>query len=114
MKYFIPLSLILLASCSTPSLNQEAGQVLLVQAEQANNSCQNLGPVVGKGEGVFGGAWISDQNLLKYAVNDIRNNGANMDVTHVVIGSPQMGQTTTKNGGTTSTATYAGIAYKCS
>jgi hypothetical protein len=115
MKYLLPLSLLILASCSTPAL-KEGGQVVeLVRAEPSSASCVNLGPVVGKGGGMFGGAWISDQKLLAYAANDLRNNGANLGATHIVIGSPQMGQTSSRGGGgTTSTATYSGIAYKCS
>ncbi|MBW1809800.1 MAG: DUF4156 domain-containing protein [Deltaproteobacteria bacterium] len=75
--------------------------------------CKNLGPVFGKGGGVFGGAWIPDEELMEYASNDMRNKAAAKGATHLVFSSHQMGHSGGRYGGTTSTSTISGVAYKC-
>ena len=101
-----------LSSCSTADITMEGSRVEMVH-EKPGGSCENLGPVFGKGGGSFGGGWISDESLMEYASNDVRNNAAKKGATHVVVNSHQMGNSSGQYGGTTSTATYSGIAYKC-
>jgi hypothetical protein len=111
LKLLLPL--LILAGCSTAQITETGTNVKLVEKAPENKSCNNLGPVFGKGGGAFGGAWISDQKLMEYASNDLRNKASQKGATHVVISSHQMGQTNSKYGGSTSTATYSGIAYQC-
>lgn len=85
----------------------------MVQSIEAEN-CENLGPVFGKGGGVFGGTWVSDEKLMEYAANALRNNAAEKGASHVVFTGHEMGHTASAKGGSTSTATFTGIAYLCS
>jgi hypothetical protein len=116
MNKSVTLSLCLVAviaaACSTAELSQNGGKVEVVNALD-RKGCTNLGPVAGKGGGSFGGAYISDEKLIEYATNDIRNNAAERGANVLVMGTHQMGNTSGQYGGTTSTATISGIAYKC-
>lgn len=100
------------AGCSTAQLSATGANVEVV-TQLDRKDCTNIGPLMGKGGGSFGGAWISDEKLVEYATNDIRNNAADKGATHLVMTTHQMGQTSGQFGGTTSTATISGIAYKC-
>ena len=106
------VGLLLASGCATAALSQQGMQVQMIQ-ELEREDCANLGPVFGKGGGSFGGAWISDENLMEYAANDLRNKAAQKGATHVVFSSHQMGHTSGKSGGATSTATFTGVAYRC-
>ncbi|MCO5143279.1 MAG: DUF4156 domain-containing protein [Oligoflexia bacterium] len=98
--------------CSTAELSSKGSSVEIV-SEISKQNCKNIGPVFGKGGGSFGGAWISDEKLMEYAYNDLRNKAAEKGATHVVSQGHQMGQTTGQYGGSTSTATISGVAYRC-
>ena len=106
---FICLVSVVLSGCSTAELGSGGSRVIMAQANDVT-ACKNIGPVLGQGGGSFGGAFISNTNLMKHALNDLRNKAAEIGATHVVVGGPQLGG----NGGTTSTATVMGIAYLCS
>ena len=108
----LALVVVLQTGCSTAKLSAGGGSVEMVQ-HMDRKDCTNLGPVFGKGGGSFGGAWISDEKLMEYATNDLRNKAAEKGATHVVFSTHQMGQTNGQYGGSTSTATLTGIAYKC-
>lgn len=114
MKLFIQSFSILLfiTGCSTAELN-DSGKNVEVVYEKPNKKCKNLGPVFGKGGGSFGGGWISDEKLMEFAINDIRNKAAAKGASHVVVKNHQMGNTSGKYGGTTSTATFSGLALRC-
>lgn len=99
-------------SCSTAELDNE-GQSVEVVYEKPAGKCRNLGPVFGKGGGQFGGGWISDEKLMEFASNDIRNKAAKKGATHVMIKNHQMGSTGGQYGSTTSTATFSGVALRC-
>lgn len=101
-----------LSGCSTAALSTWGGAVEVVSAIDRKD-CKNLGPIMGKGGGAFGGAWISDEHLVEYATNDLRNKAAAKGATHVVMSTHQMGQASGQYGGATSTATISGIAYQC-
>jgi Domain of unknown function (DUF4156) len=100
------------AGCATAALSQRGSMVEMTDSVD-KSSCQNLGPVFGKGGGSFGGTWISDEDLMEYAANDLRNKAAEKGATHVVFTGHEMGNTSGKDGGTTSTATIMGVAYRC-
>lgn len=113
MKRLVVLALLFLVGCSTAKLSEQGANVEVVN-EKPGKNCKNLGPVFGKGGGQFGGGWISDEKLMEYASNDLRNKAAAKGATHVLMKDHQMGNTSGRYGGTTSTATFSGIAYKCS
>lgn len=106
------LTLLTQMGCSTAQLTPAGANIEIVNQLEKKN-CKNLGPVYGKGGGSFGGAWISDEKLMEYSSNALRNSAAEKGATHVVTQTHQMGGTMGQYGGTTSTATQSGVAYKC-
>ena len=99
----------LLAGCSTPALSPAAARVV-VSRNPPPASCSAVGYLVGEGGGTFGGKWISNQDLIDYAMNDLRNKASEKGANYVQSDPPQLG-----NGhGTTTTATITGTAYRCS
>lgn len=114
LKYFIILTPFFnfIQGCSTASLSNEGSSVEVIMSLDRKD-CKNLGPVFGKGGGSFGGTWISDEKLMEYASNDLRNKAASKGATHVVIHNHQVGMTSGRDGGSTSTVTQQGIAYQC-
>jgi hypothetical protein len=96
------------AACATPSLSQGGAHVVPITAPPGPE-CQNLGVVIGKGGGTFGGGWISNDQLSEYAMNDALSKAAAKGATHLQISPPQLGG----GNGTTTTATEMGIAFKC-
>ncbi len=105
-------AVVLLQACSTPELSKQAANVEVV-TQMDRKDCTNLGPVFGKGGGSFGGSMISDEKLMEYASNDLRNHAAAKGANMVVAGPHQMAQSGGKGGGQTSTSTVTGVAYKC-
>jgi hypothetical protein len=94
--------------CSTAALSSTGSKVVVAQPDDVK-SCKSLGQVIGQGGGTFGGAYISNADLMQYAMNDARNKAADLGASHLVAGQPQLGG----GAGTTSTATVMGTAYKC-
>ncbi len=113
MKILTMLGLLFFVSCSTAELSGGGANVEYVM-DKPEGDCKNLGPVFGKGGGVFGGAYIADEKLMEYAMNDLRNKAAAKGATHVLSKGHQMGGSGGQYGGSTSTSTIQGIAYKCS
>jgi|GEM_PF-356256 len=110
--------LALLAGCKTAELSQPGRSVLLglsppVDMGYEKSQCQPLGVVIGKGGGSFGGAWISNEQLTEYAMNDLRNQAAKMGANVVHYSTPQMGTSGGQNGSNVSTANITGTAYRC-
>jgi hypothetical protein len=70
--------------------------------------CDTLGTLTGKGGGA-GGGYVSNESLIEYAVNDLRNQAAALGATHVVYSIPAMGGTE----GTTTSAMVMGEALQC-
>lgn len=71
--------------------------------------CVSLKYLVGKGGGTFGGAYVANEDLVEYAMNDLRNEAAQLGANYVQHDPPQMGH----GGGTTTTVTISGTAYRC-
>lgn len=73
-------------------------------------TCRNLGEVYGKGGG-FGGGFVSNEELAKYAIIDARNQAAERGANFLQYDTPAFGQ----NGSDTDTtsATITGTAYHC-
>ena len=100
------------AGCATVTAALTApGTRVEIRQHMTEEHCDNLGPVFGKGGGAFGGAFISDERLMEYATNDLRNKAAVKGANVVVFSTHQMAGATHKQG--TSTATITGIAYRC-
>ena len=72
-------------------------------------NCVSVKPIVGHGGGTFGGEFISNDDLIEYAFNDLRNQAAEAGANYVQNDPPQLGQ----GDGTTTTATVSGTAFNC-
>ena len=72
-------------------------------------NCAALKLLVGHGGGTFGGELISNDDLIEYAMNDLRNQTAAAGGNYVQYDPPQLGE----GDGTTTTATISGTAYSC-
>jgi hypothetical protein len=76
-------------------------------------SCKSLGYIVGRGGGSFGGGWISNEQLIEYAMNDLRNQAAERGANFIQHDTPTMGEAGSNGSSTTTTATVSGTAYLC-
>jgi hypothetical protein len=94
--------------CATAKLTAGGAEVAPTP-DAVPPECKNLGLVTGKGGGTFGGGMVSNEDLIEYAMNDLRNKTAELGGTHVRHDPPQMGQ----GDGTTTTVTMTGTAYNC-
>jgi hypothetical protein len=97
-----------LAGCATAALSPQGAQVAVTR-NPPTPDCVTAGYLVGEGGGTFGGKWISNDSLLQYALNDLRNKAAKLGANYVQTDPPQLGS----GHGTTSTATITGTAYRC-
>jgi hypothetical protein len=106
------LSLVMLSvfssGCSTEDLS-DAGAKVVASRNAPPQDCEPLGFVVGHGGGTFGGAFISNNDLIEYAMNDLRNQAAERGGNYVQYDTPTMGD----GDGTTTTATVSGTAFRC-
>lgn len=98
----------LLSACQTASLSN-GGAAVAPTRDPLPPQCKTLGLLVGKGGGAFGGAYISNEDLIDYAMNDLRNKAANLGATHIRHDPPQLGE----GDGTTTSVTITGTAYAC-
>ena len=107
-RILFALSPALLPACSTPALSPAAAHVAVTR-NPPPATCTTVAYLVGEGGGTFGGGWISNDQLLEYALNDLRNKAAQRGANYVQSDPPQLG-----NGkGTTTTVTITGTGYKC-
>lgn len=97
-----------LAACSTPALSPQGAKVVLSR-NAPQSDCTSLKYVVGHGGGTFGGGLIRNDDLVEYAMNDLRNKAGDLGATYVQHDPPQMGH----GDGTTTTVTISGTAYRC-
>ena len=97
-------------ACTYAQLNARGQQVWIV--DSVPRGCQNLGPVVGKGGG-GGGGFVPNEDLITYAMNDLRNKAGELGATHVTYTAPGLGVLGGQNGSSVTSATVTGIAYWC-
>jgi len=98
-----------LSSCGTYNeLTPGARSVTASTARPEGALCSSLGSLVGKGGGASGG-YVSNEQLIEYAINDLRNQGAAVGATHIVYAAPTMGGVD----GTTTSAVVTGEALRC-
>lgn len=102
------LGISLLAGCSTASLSPRGAKVVATR-NAPDKTCTAIKYLVGHGGGSFGGGMIANDDLVEYAMNDLRNKAAKVGADYVQHDPPQMGQ----GDGTTTTVTISGTAYKC-
>lgn len=95
-------------ACGTAALSPEGARVAVTRNPPAAD-CKSVGYLVGEGGGSFGGAMIRNDDLIEYAMNDLRNKAAKLGATYVQSDPPQLGS----EKGTTSTVTITGTAYRC-
>lgn len=96
------------AGCTVAALSPEGAKVAAGR-NPAPTDCQPVGYLTGKGGGAFGGAYVSNEDLIEYAMNDLRNKAAEKGATYVQHDPPQLGNAD----GTTTSVTITGTAYKC-
>jgi hypothetical protein len=108
----------LLLGCKTAQLSGGGAQVATSSAAPVDSGwdpsqCESLGYVIGRGGGAFGGGWVSNEGLIEYAMNDLRNKASEMGANFIQHDTPTMGQAGGDDGSATTTATVSGTAYKC-
>ena len=106
--FFVGVCLLALTSCKTAGLSK-GGELVAPTRDPLPPECKNVGLVTATGGGTFGGGWVSNEKLVEYAMNDLRNKTAELGGTHVRHDPPMFGQ----GDGTTTTVTMTGTAYKC-
>jgi len=102
------LAFVALTGCNTPDLTQEGAKVV-VSPDAPGEGCVELKYVVGRGGGTFGGEYIANEDLIEYAMNDLRNEAGKIGANYVRHDPPTLGE----GDGTTTTATVSGMAFKC-
>lgn len=97
-----------MAGCGTyEALTPEAASVQATTT-RPSGKCESLGNLTGKGGGASGG-YVSNEDLIEYAVNDLRNQAQRLNATHVVYATPALGGAS----GTTTSAMVMGEALRC-
>lgn len=100
--------LLAMAGCGTyEALTPEASYVKATTI-RPEGKCESLGTLTGKGGGASGG-YVSNESLIEYAVNDLRNQAQRLNATHVLYSTPAMGGAE----GTTTSAMVMGEALRC-
>lgn len=105
---FVAVVCVHVAGCATSELTPAGSRVAVVR-ESVPSNCKTLKYLIGKGGGSFGGSYISNEGLIEYAMNDLRNQAAEIGATHVHADPPQLGAAS----GTTTSVTITGTAYQC-
>lgn len=97
-----------LTACGTYEGLRPEAQSVAATTSRPQGKCTALASLTGKGGGASGG-YVSNESLIEYAVNDLRNQAAAMGATHVVYSTPSMGGVS----GTTTSAMVMGEALRC-
>lgn len=113
MKRLVLMASLLVATtgataCKTSDLT-EGGAKVAASRNPPPPGCKSLGYITGKGGGTFGGGFVSNEDLIEYAMNDLRNKAAELGANLVQHDPPTMGQ----GDGTTTSVTITGTAYAC-
>jgi hypothetical protein len=85
------------------------GEKVKVSQNPPNAACQKGDFLVGEGGGYLGGGFIPNDDLVEYAMNDLRNQARERGYNYVQYDTPQMGE----GKGTTTTVTISGTGYSC-
>jgi hypothetical protein len=106
--FFLVVASMPVLACSTPSLSPDAAKVV-ASRRPPPPECETVKYIVGEGGGTFGGGWVKNEDLIEYAMNDLRNKAADIGANYVEHDPPQLGS----GKGTTTTVTISGTAYRC-
>jgi hypothetical protein len=96
------------AGCGTYSALAPDARTVTASTMRPPGKCISLGTVTGKGGGASGG-YVSNEELIEYALNDARNRAAMLGATDFIYSGPSLGG----SGGTTTSAMVTGEALKC-
>ena len=96
-------------ACKTSDLTA-AGAKVAASRNVAPPGCKPVGYLTGKGGGTFGGEFLSSEDLIEFAMNDLRNQAAEAGANFVQHDPPGLGS----GDGTTTSVTITGTAYRCS
>lgn len=96
------------AGCATEDL-EEGGRVVASRNAPAAN-CRFLGTFSGRGGGSFGGGFVSNESLMEYAMNDLRNEVGRAGGNYVQHDPVVLAQ---ESRNTTTTASVTGSGYDC-
>lgn len=109
MKVYAPLAAcLIIAGCAANSINPNAMQVRILD-KAPEGKCQYVGEAIGSQGNFFTGAYTTDANLQRGALNDLKNQAADMGGNAVVLVANRGGQTS----GTQTNVTAVGNVYKC-
>jgi hypothetical protein len=117
LRHLLITAIALLSACRTADLSGGGAKVATSQSAPVDfgyvpSSCKSLGYLVGRGGGSFGGGLLTNESLVEYAMNDLRNKAAELGANYIQHDTPQLG--VPGDDGATSTATVSGTAYFCS
>lgn len=116
----ITLATISLFGCAADPLSPQANRVI-VSPNPTPKGCHYVGQVVGNQGNFFTGTWTSNRNLEEGAMNDIKNQAANLGANYVQLINSRAGNTgnmSTYNGDISGSMhqtniTNIGNAYVC-
>ena len=101
---FVCLLLFVLSGCSTTQPIKGADSLNIVFDKSAIKKCKILGEVIGSEGHWYSYLFITNSNLTRGALNDIRNKALTMDADTVFIWEDLL---------FTTSVTFLGQAYKC-
>ncbi|MBS2018269.1 MAG: DUF4156 domain-containing protein [Deltaproteobacteria bacterium] len=96
-------------ACNTEDLD-DAGARVVASRNAPDANCRSIGTFTGRGGGSFGGGFVSNDSLMQYALNDLRNEVGEAGGNYVQHDPIVLSQ---ESGKTTSTATVSGTGYAC-
>jgi hypothetical protein len=97
--------LLLINSCAHVTLEPDAESVEILYSHTEQESCEYLGDVIGSDGNLMTYLFISNRNLTRGALNDIRNRARAIGGDTVYIIREHMGYTTS--------TTFLGSVYNC-
>ena len=104
----VSTTLILLAGCAAKAIHPNAQQVRILD-KAPEGTCKYIGEAIGSQGNFFTGAYTSDENLQRGALNELKNKAANMGGNAIVLVSNQAGLTQ----GSQRNMTSLGNVYSC-
>lgn len=109
MKNYASLAACLIVSgCAANAINPNAMQVRILD-KAPDEKCRYLGEAMGSQGNFFTGSYTTDANLQRGALNDLKNQAADMGGNAVVLVANRGGQTS----GTQTNVTAVGNVYMC-
>ena len=104
-KYLPLLALVfLLTACSTVELNPQAEQVQFTPVEAKLIHCDYVGEVIGTAGHWYDFIYLSNNDLMQWALNDMRNQALDKGANTIYIEEPL---------NFTTSVTLLGLAYRC-